>query len=82
MRILFISSLTNDSGSAKRLWSIASELGRLGHQIHYLGVVLFPKDSFRSENRVEWVFEKEYKLNEILLEGLDKETWKAREAKK
>ncbi|HEB41590.1 MAG TPA: glycosyltransferase [Candidatus Dependentiae bacterium] len=36
MRILLISSLTNDSGSGKRLWSIARELGRLGHCVHYL----------------------------------------------
>ncbi len=36
MRILLISSLTNDSGSGKRLWSIACELGKLGHRVHFL----------------------------------------------
>lgn len=36
MNILLISSLTNDSGSGKRMWSIARELGKLGHSVHFL----------------------------------------------
>lgn len=36
MNLLLISSLTEQSGSGKRLWSICRELGKSGNRIHFL----------------------------------------------
>jgi len=53
-----------------------------GTQIHYSGMVQQPRDSFRTEKRVEWYAEKSATFNEIYLEGLDKEDWKPRKPRK
>jgi glycosyltransferase involved in cell wall biosynthesis len=36
MNVLIVSSLTNQSGSAVRFWSICRELGKLGHQVCFI----------------------------------------------